>query len=234
MTMTGLSITSVGTELLDDPAADPAVVAESLRNIARANRWFGGAAAVRFGLRVTLGDIPRGTTLSLLDLGTGLGDLPQVAARWGAARGIQLMPIGLELNRAAATLARSNGLATAVGCAGAPPLRDKSVDIVLLSQVAHHLTRDSVVRLFRTCNRLARRAVIVADLRRHALAAPSFRLGARLLGFDSVTLRDGVTSLRRGFSRTELLQLMARAGVGGRVDQRHGFRLVATWHPSRP
>jgi 2-polyprenyl-3-methyl-5-hydroxy-6-metoxy-1,4-benzoquinol methylase len=233
MTMTGLSITSVGTELLDDPAADPAAVAESLRNIARANRWFGGAAAVRFGLRITLGDIPPGTTLSLLDLGTGLGDLPQAAARWGASRGIQLISIGLELNRAAAALARSNGLATAVGCAGAPPLRDKSVDIVLLSQVAHHLTRDSVVQLFRTCNRLARRAVIVADLRRHALAAPSFRLGARLLGFDPVTLGDGVTSLRRGFSRTELLQLMARAGVEGRVDQRHGFRLVATWHPSR-
>lgn len=229
--MARLSITPIGAELLDDPAADPASVAESLRNIVRANRWFGGAAAVRFGLSRTLGEVPSGSRLSLLDLGTGLGDLPRVAGRWAAARGIWLMPIGLELNRAAAALARAAGLPTAVGCAGAPPIGDKSVDVVLVSQVAHHLTSDSVVHLFRICDRLARRAVIVADLRRHALAVPSFRLGARLLRFDPVTRSDGVTSLRRGFTRQELLELMAQAGVQGRVDQRHGFRLVATWLP---
>jgi SAM-dependent methyltransferase len=229
--MAELSISPIGAELLDDPAADPATVGESLRNLARANRWFGGAAAVRFGLRRTIGDTPPGTTLSLLDLGTGLGDLPQVAVGWAAARGIRMVPIGLELNRAAAALASATGLATVVGCAGVPPIRDKSVDIVLLSQVAHHLRSASVVHLFRTCDRLARRAVIVADLRRHALAPPSFRFGARVLGFDRVTLADGVTSIRRGFSARELLDLMAQAGVDGRVDRRRGFRLVATWLP---
>jgi 2-polyprenyl-3-methyl-5-hydroxy-6-metoxy-1,4-benzoquinol methylase len=229
--MAGLSITPLGVELLDNPAADPAMVAESLRNVARANRWFGGAAAVRFGLNRTLGGIPRGSSLSLLDLGTGLGDLPKVAVRWGAARGIRMVPVGLELNRSAAALATSRGLATAVGCAGVPPVRDKGVDVVLVSQVAHHLTAESVVHLFRTCDRMARRAVIVADLRRHPLAAPSFWCGGRLLGFDPVTLTDGVTSIRRGFRRGELVELMTRAGVKGRVDQRRGFRLVATWHP---
>jgi 2-polyprenyl-3-methyl-5-hydroxy-6-metoxy-1,4-benzoquinol methylase len=229
--MAGLSITPLGVELLDNPAADPAMVAESLRNVARANRWFGGAAAVRFGLDRTLGEMPRGSSLSLLDLGTGLGDLPKVAVRWGAGRGIRLVPVGLELNRSAAALATSRGLATVVGCAGVPPVRDKGVDVVLVSQVAHHLTAESVVHLFRTCDRMARRAVIVADLRRHPLAAPSFWCGGRLLGFDPVTLTDGVTSIRRGFRRGELVELMRRAGVQGRVDQRRGFRLVATWHP---
>jgi hypothetical protein len=118
-----------------------------------------------------------------------------------------------------------------VGCAGNPPIRDKSVDVVLVSQVAHHLHADSVIRLFQCCDRLARRAVIVSDLWRHALAAPSFRFGGRLLGFDRVTLSDGVTSIRRGFSRRDLLGLMDRAGVGGEVSYRPGFRVVATWLP---
>jgi hypothetical protein len=195
--MSVLSITGLGSELLDQPDADPSVVAESLRNIARANRWFGGAAAVR----------------------------------WGAARGIRLVPVGLELNRSAAALARSSGLATAVGCAGAPPVRDKGVDVVLVSQVAHHLTHASVVQLVRIFDRLARRAVILADLRRHPFAPPSFWCGARLLQFDPITVADGMTSLRRGFTRLELENLMARAGITGRVDQRPGFRLVATWVP---
>jgi Methyltransferase domain len=227
----GLSISPVGVELLDDPGADPAIVGESLRNIARANRWFGGASAVRFGLRRTLQGVPPGSTLTLLDLGTGLGDLPDAAVRWGKRRGLRIKPIGLELNRAAAALAKEKGLVVAVGCAGSPPLREKSVDLVLVSQVAHHLSRDSVVQLLRSCDRLARRAVIVGDLRRHSLAASSFRVGARLLGFDPVTLHDGLVSIQRGFSRTELLGLMARAGIEGAVHQRPGFRLVATWLP---
>jgi hypothetical protein len=45
-----LELSPIGVELLDDPTADPALVAASLRDIARANRWFGGAAAMRRGL----------------------------------------------------------------------------------------------------------------------------------------------------------------------------------------
>jgi len=229
--MAGLSITSIGAELLDDPAANPAAVAESLRNIGRANRWFGGAAAVRFGLARTLANVPPGTTLSLLDLGTGLGDLPRVAVRWGAARGIRVVPVALEVNRVAATLASGAGVPTALACAGAPPVRDKGVDVVLVSQVAHHLSEASVVRLLQTCDRLARRAAIVADLRRSPIARPAFWCGAQLLRFDPVTVADGITSIRRGFSPRELSSLMARAGVEGRVYRRPGFRLVATWLP---
>jgi hypothetical protein len=105
------------------------------------------------------------------------------------------------------------------------------VDVVLVSQLAHHLTEGSVVSLLQTCDRLARRAVIVADLRRSPLGPPAFWCGARLLAFDPVTVQDGMTSIRRGFSRPEMSSLMARAGVEGRVHRRPGFRLVATWRP---
>jgi hypothetical protein len=43
--MAELTISPIGTELLDDPAADPVTVAESLRNIARASRRSGTKAS---------------------------------------------------------------------------------------------------------------------------------------------------------------------------------------------
>jgi SAM-dependent methyltransferase len=227
-----LAISSIGTELLDDPAADPKVVAHSLGNIARANRWFGGAAAVRYGLARVLHSVPHTRSLSLLDLGTGAGDLPRDAARWAARRGWRLVPVGLERSRVAAGLARAAGCPCAVGCAGAPPFRDKSVDLVLVSQVLHHLSPDSAVRLLRDCDRLARVGVVVADLRRARLAAPLFRLGGRLLRFDPVTMEDGVTSIRRGYTANELQALLRQAGVAGHVARRPGYRLVGTWRPS--
>ena len=58
-----LALSPLGRELLDDPDADPAAVGESLRHVARANRWFGGARAVHWALGIpgihlnTVGDL---------------------------------------------------------------------------------------------------------------------------------------------------------------------------------
>ena len=229
--MEPLTIAPIGTELLDDPAADPALAAASLGNLARSNRWFGGTAAVRYGLRRALGSVAPGTTLSLLDLGTGAGDLPDAARRWAEQRGVHLLPIGLERSRVAAGLAHGAGVPCAVADAGFPPVREKSVDLVLVSQVVHHLDARSAVRLLRTCDRLARRAVIVADLRRGRFGRVAFWVGARALGFDPVTVADGMTSIRRGYTAPELRALLATAGVRGTVHRRPGYRLVAVWHP---
>ena len=229
--MTCLEPAAFGTELLDDPLAAPAQVRESLRNIARANRWFGGASAVRFGLERALAPGPSQRPLSLLDVGTGIGDLPRMAVAWAARRGVVLRPVGLERHGAAARLAHAGGLAAVVGDGGSLPFRGASVDLVLLSQVAHHFAPAAIVRLLRECARVARDAVIVADLRRSPLAAFGFRLAGTLLRFDRDTLRDGVTSLRRGFTAASLAALLAEAGGVVQVARRPGARLVAIWRP---
>ena len=224
-----LSISPVGAELLDDPAADAGTVEASLRDIAVANRWLGGTAAALHGLGRVLAGIPRGSRVTLLDIGTGHGDLPQAAVRWGRRRGIEIVPIALELNAVAAALAVQAGIPTAVADAAAPPVAPKSVDVVLMSQVMHHFSRESAARLAATCDGLARRGVVVADLRRSVIAAAGFRIGARLLRFDPVTRSDGVTSVRRGFRASELEAVLLRGGIRARVERRPGFRLVATW-----
>jgi len=227
--MDQLAISPLGAELLDDPTADPAAVTETLRNIARSNRWFGGTAVVLHGCRRLLAGVAPGTTLSLLDLGTGAGDVPRAAVRWAARRGIRLAPVGLERSRVAAAVASAAGIPCVVGCAGAPPVREKAVDLVLLSQVLHHLAPASMVRLLVTCDRLARRGVIVADLRRGRLGPLAFWVGARALRFDPMTRADGMTSLRRGYTPTELRRVLLAAGIKARIERRPGYRLVASW-----
>ena len=219
----------VGTELLDDPAADPVAVRRSLGHIARANRWFGGVASLGWALGRVTRDVPPGSELRLLDLGTGAGDLPLAARRWGRRRGIRIVPAGLELSRVAAALARGAGVPTFVADATAPPVRESGIDIVLVSQLAHHLSPDGVVSLFQAANRVTRGAVIVLDLRRAHFAGVAFRAGATLLGFDAVTRHDGLVSIRRGYTATELRALAHRAGVPATVSRRPGYRLVAMW-----
>lgn len=228
--MPPLTLSPIGTEVLDDPAADPALVARMLRDIARSNRWLGGAAAVRFGLAQLLQASDRGRTLTLFDVGTGAGDLPLDGERWARRRGVRLVPLGLERIPVAARLARQAGMPVIVGCAGALPLRARSVDIVLISQVAHHLDAASAERLFSAASAIARRGVMVADLRPAWFAALGFRLAGVALGFDAVTRIDGVTSLRRGFAVEQLRALCVRAGAESvQVVARPGARVVAWW-----
>ena len=53
---------------------------------------------------------------------------------------------------------------------------------------------DSAIRLFQACDRLARRAVVVADLRRGWLGPLTFWVGARALRFDPVTVAESIDS----------------------------------------
>ena len=75
--MSVLAPATHGVEILDRPGADPALVRTMLRDIARANRWFGGVAAVKAGLRELLPPSTRGRHFTLLDVGTG-GGVPGV------------------------------------------------------------------------------------------------------------------------------------------------------------
>jgi SAM-dependent methyltransferase len=222
-------IPAPGQELLDDPAADPAMVRESLHHIERSNRWFGGRAALRWGVGRALAAVRPGSRLTLLDLGTGAGDLPLDLARWARRRGVEIRPVGLERIPAAARAARDAGLPTLLACAGALPLRPRSVDLVTISQLLHHLAADDAVRLLRDAAAVARRAVVVADLRRSAVARLAFRAGATLFRFDRHTRADGLTSIARGYTRAELAALCAAAGVPAEVAARPGYRVVAWW-----
>ena len=226
--MSILAGSPIGAELLDRPDADPAAVRLSLQNIARANALFGGWSALRWGLRHLLDGLAP-ATVTLLDIGTGAGDLPRRAERWALRRAIRLRAIGVERHPAAAILAAESGLPTILGCGSAIPLRDGGVDIVTLSQVAHHLAPEALATVAREMTRVARIGVVLADLRPAPWAGPGYRVAGALLGFDRYTVEDGITSLRRGYSRDSLAQQLAVAGITPRIAVRLAPRIVAVW-----
>jgi SAM-dependent methyltransferase len=229
-----LTLSPLGHEALDDPATPPALVERMLRDIARSNRWFGGRRAMRAGLARLVDPSDRGRTLTLLDIGTGAGDLPHDAVRWGNARGIRIVPIGLERIPAAAHLAHRGGLPTLLGCAGALPIRRDGVDIVLVSQLLHHLDADSAVRLLADCERIARRGVVIADLRPSPLAAFGYRLAGPFFRMHPTTVADGVLSLARGIT-PEVMRTWTRRALGRDVPvwRAFGARVLAAWRSAR-
>jgi len=220
------------TEMLDDPATDDHTVVASLRDIARINRAFGGSAAALARLDEFFAQAPRGSAITLLDVGTGTGDLPRAAATRAAARGLELRLVGIEIHRAAAAQARDGGMAAVVAEGRRLPLRERSVDIVLCAKLLHHLPGEAGRTLLREMDRVARIGVVVADIRRSMVAAAGLWLVSFPMGLHPATRHDGVISVFRGFSAEELRQACADAGIAASVRRHPGWCLTAAWYPN--
>lgn len=221
---------SLESELLDAPDVDPAVVTRSLQDVARSNTLFGGRSAAIEELRTVLSELPQ--CASLLDVGTGLGDIPRYAREVAHENGIELHAFGLD---AAEELARASRMAvdTAV-CADALalPFANRSIDVVMCSQVLHHFSRADAVALLREMDRVARVRVIVSDLRRSRIAAVGLWLASFPLRFHAISRHDGVVSVMRGFTPDELLDTVREAVTRpATVRRRRLFRVTTSWAP---
>ena len=219
-----------GAEILDGGDVDPRVVERSMSDVARANTLFGGASALLGELEPTLRRLP--STATLLDVGTGLGDIPARARRRARTHKVELYTIGVDLAPELAA-ASARKVDTAV-CADALrlPFADDSVDVVTCSQVLHHFPGASGVDLLREMNRVARVRVVVSDLRRSWTAAGGLWVASFPLGFHPISRHDGVVSVLRGFTPAELARLVRDAvGAGARVNRRFAFRVTTSWTP---
>src|SRR5256885_10902944 len=96
-----------GGELLDAPDTIPApTLAHNLRDIRRVNRFAGGTSVVLRHLPELLADVPRGTTVTLLDIATGSGDIPLALVRWGKRKSFDVRVLATDVSEDVLAFAR--------------------------------------------------------------------------------------------------------------------------------
>ena len=219
-----------GVEILDSPDVDPKLVTRSLADVACANALFGGTSAALDEVREALKEVPRDATL--LDVGTGLGDIPCRARKKARRAGVDLTTIGLDSALVLAFASRSSVDFSVCADALRLPFRENSIDIVMCSQVLHHFAGREAAELLREMDRVARVRVVVSDIRRSWIAAAGLWLLSFPLRFHAVSRHDGVVSVMRGFTPQELAdtvyEAIARRPVAHR---RRAFRVTTSWAP---
>ena len=219
-----------GVEYLDLDR-DPVLQRRSHRDIALANRLFGGIHAVEAELKPWIRRAA--PSASLLDVGTGTGDIPERLRKFAASDGVTLEVFGLDDRFELVKATRDWTVAGVAGDALDLPFASKSFDFVIASQVLHHFPFEDASRFVSEMNRVARRRVVIADLRRSWVAVAGLWLVSFPLGFHQVSRHDGVVSILRGFEPAELRDLVRSAvGITPEVKRRPGWRVTASWSPA--
>lgn len=224
-------------ELLDGPLDDRATLVGNLRDLARVNRWLGGN---RLSLAAIERLAPGAAELRILDVGTGGADLPVAlladARRRGRSWRVRAIDSRPEI-LSAARVARPGldavpGLELAVGDGRGLAVEDGAFDVVHCSLVVHHLDPPEVLLLLREMGRVARRGVVVNDLVRSAVHWRLARLLVAIGTRNAFTRHDAPLSVRRAYTRSELRDLLAEAGlrpeaeIGGLLGHRVAIAAV--------
>jgi SAM-dependent methyltransferase len=204
-------------ELLDVGVPD----AEALRSLADlrfVNRWLANRTGLLASIRPYLAPGAR-----LLDVGCASGDMLAFFASRGPG---PLLTVGLDVKvlhlRGAPALVRG-----VVGDARALPFAERSFDVVTASHFLHHFETEDLPRLLRGLYALARRALVVSDLRRAAVPYLFGRALFPALLRSPVSVSDGLVSIRRGFRPEELRAAFAHADLPAvRVERQFPYRLV--------
>jgi SAM-dependent methyltransferase len=209
-------------ELLDaEVSADE--VSKSLADIRFVNAHLGGWRSLRRAVLPLLDGISRPR---LLDVGCGSADLPALLQTERPA----LRVVGLDRKLLHLLLAPA-GVARVVADVHALPFAAGSFDVVTASLFLHHFDSPAAASVLRGLFELARRALVVNDLHRARVPYYFGRAAFPLLFRSKVSINDGLVSIQRAFTRVELGELFARAGIA-RVAVREEFpyRLVAVAH----
>jgi SAM-dependent methyltransferase len=200
--------------------------------VRRSNVVLGGTHAVLVELARALPTLGAGG--SLLDVGTGLADIPHAARALAARHGVALTIFGVDEAETLARVTTRTLDGSACADARALPFPDSSIDVVTCSQMLHHFEDAEIPRVLAELHRVARRRVIVSDIRRSWLAACGFWLVSWPLGFHPITRHDGVVSVLRGFTADELSRhVLDATGVQAAVRRHLGFRITASWEKRR-
>lgn len=222
---------AAGPEWMDREGNGRSDLAPCLDDLRRINRFLGGHAATLRALRPHLDRKPPGETLRVLDVGTGEGDHPRAIVAEARRRGRHVRVVAIDRDPVVVALARE-------ACAGISEIEveaadatalaygDGAFDVVTASLFLHHFDGDDARGVLAELARVAGRAVLVNDLRRHRVPwAFTAALGC-LRVLSPMSRNDGPLSVLKGFTDAELLALGRAVSPAATVRRRLGFRLL--------
>lgn len=215
---------------MDDFSQGGPELRQALRHLGRLNRLLGGAGPAIYGVERLWRMAGRPHRLSVLDVGSGAGDLNQALLRWASRRKVELTIVLADVTEEAglesARLFRDEPRVQFVR-RSAFDLAAREADIVTASQFAHHFAPEELPSLFASLLNASRYGIVINDIHRHWLPWAAVWLVTRTISRNRYIRHDGPLSVAKGFRRADFQAVGGRLGVDIAIRWRPLFRYAA-------
>jgi 2-polyprenyl-3-methyl-5-hydroxy-6-metoxy-1,4-benzoquinol methylase len=211
------NVRSTEPELMDDQKTAVGTFSECLHDLAIVNICTLNNRPTFPWLKQTVKGFPPKQPLSILDIGSGGGDMMRQIAKWARRRDIRIDLTGVDLNPWSKQYAEKKS---------APSLGlkfetsnifdfnpERQFDFVISSQFTHHLCDEQLIVFLQWMERHTSHGWLINDLHRHPLAYFLIKYGARMLGVHPMVQHDGPVSVARAFTRADWIKYLMLAHI---------------------
>lgn len=204
-------------EIMDNLNCSGPIVDQTLAELEFINTWLGGNAVTLSGLNKVLKNCAS-PSLKIADLGCGGGDMLMLIKDRLAEKGRKATLTGIDANPNIVAYAKKNtashdNINFKTLDVLSDEFRPESFDIVFATLFFHHFTRDQLIGLFTHLNSTTRCGIVINDLHRHPLAYYSIKFLTTTFSKSPMVVNDAPLSVHRGFTRTELEEILNAAGI---------------------
>ena len=219
-------------EIMDDYNVRPEDLLHSLNFMKQVNELFGGTRVI-LDYFVAQKNLP--SSFTVLDIGSGGGDIPFALAEWARVRGRQARITCIDLQPLCVAYAAKNFSSPDIVHLDHSAFdieRLGKFDFVISSMFFHHLKDKEIVSLLGLIQKTARYGWIVNDLYRGKLNyAGAWFLG--VLSGKPIVFNDAKLSVARAFRVSDMEKYREKAGLPEAVIRRRPIFRIAMSGPGQ-
>jgi ubiquinone/menaquinone biosynthesis C-methylase UbiE len=200
-------------EIMDDFSIQDERIDKALNELKIINKYLGGISTTKSALKYFINSETE--ELYILDIGSGSSD--NLLALKSNFHNLKILSIDKNLR----TLNSSNNLLQKINSdAFSLPFKKDSFDLVHAALFFHHFTETQIQKLLVEFLTIARKGIIINDLQRSFFALLGIKILTVLFSKSEMVKNDAPLSVKRGFTKQEILKLLSEADVTNFVIKR--------------
>ena len=197
---------SYDAEIMDDFSIQDERIDKALHELKIINKFLGGISTTKSALKYF--SESENDKLKIVDVGSGSSD--NLLSAKSKYPNLQILSIDKNLR----ALSGSKNLIDRINSdAFELPFKNNSCDIIHTALFLHHFTEEELQLLLLEFLRTARKGIIINDLQRSYLALLGIKILTVLFSKSKMVKNDAPLSVKRGFTKQEILNLLEDVGV---------------------
>ena len=226
-----LAVRNTDIELMDNPNLEIHELKKVFKDINRVNNLLGGSKISLRELWKLIKESPK-ISYTILDMGCGDGFMLRKAALFLRKKNISANLIGLDLREDILSIARE-------ASKDFPEISYKKqnvlllkpdkfqCDILLCTLTMHHFNNEEIATFLKKFISISKLGIVINDLQRNKLACYLFKVFRFFFLRTSIAKKDGLTSIKSGFLKTELQEFAKKIpNVIHKIEWKWAFRYV--------